>query len=383
MAITDNTAKWQVKKITNFTDKEREIATQAQAEEGVDNTKVMTPLRTKSAIDKQRPLKTYTTFEQLGFSSMPTLIELIEAMPHESQFTRYIRASEKDIIGIPDGGILEITRNKGSYNYASLRLQKYGGNDVVTKMWFASWGGGQAEVSWKEVLSDDKIATQVQAEQGTNNSTVMTPLRTQDAINSQRPLKTYTAFEQLGFSSVPTLIQLLEALPINSEFTSHISTSDNSIVGLPNAGILVITKGYNVNYAKVQHYQYGGEGIIQRAWYCNWGKGQTTFNWRFVGGGVKESFLNREGGYAWFDTGMIIAWKRAVISHEGTIVTKPIAFTTYIASVSQIQSMGAENGTASWDNSGTTSTSTTDVFTGYQSEDKVVIFWVGYKATET
>lgn len=51
MAITDNTAQWKVKKVTNFTDKSAEIATQAQATEATDNTKIMTPLRTKQLGD--------------------------------------------------------------------------------------------------------------------------------------------------------------------------------------------------------------------------------------------------------------------------------------------------------------------------------------------
>ena len=58
----------------------KEVATQSQAEKGTDNVTVVTPLRTKQAIDKQRPIKTYTSLAELGLSNDATEADVFNAM---------------------------------------------------------------------------------------------------------------------------------------------------------------------------------------------------------------------------------------------------------------------------------------------------------------
>ena len=102
--------------------------------------------------------KSYNTYEQLGFSSVPTLTRLLEALPNYSEFVRYISSSEASTLGVPDGGILTIT--KGQYvDYASIYHNRYGGDDTVRKAWYESWQKGQVSFNWKELVSKSNMLT--------------------------------------------------------------------------------------------------------------------------------------------------------------------------------------------------------------------------------
>ena len=66
------------------------IATQSEAEVGTDNTKSMTPTRTKNAIDKQRPIKTFTSLKQLGLDNNATWEEIANSLPSYSMIIFYV-----------------------------------------------------------------------------------------------------------------------------------------------------------------------------------------------------------------------------------------------------------------------------------------------------
>ena len=59
----------------------KDIATQKQAEAGTDNTKVMTPLRTAQEIDSKRPIKTFTSLEQIGLDNNASEADIAVALP--------------------------------------------------------------------------------------------------------------------------------------------------------------------------------------------------------------------------------------------------------------------------------------------------------------
>ena len=96
-------------------------------------------------------------------------------------------------------------------------------------------------------------------------------------------LKTYTTFEQLGFSSTPTLTALLEAIPAESQFVGYISSNETNILEVPDGGVLTIIKGRYRDYASIEHARYGGDNIIRRIWRENWVAGQTGFLWKKIG----------------------------------------------------------------------------------------------------
>lgn len=191
-------------------------------------------------------LKTYTTFEQLGFSSVPTsLTALLEKIPASSQFVRYIGTNQYKSLDLPVEGILIIT--KGQYsNYASLQLQNYGGDNTIRRVYFENWQKDQTKFKWSEVS------------------------------------KTFTTYASLGFETTPTLTELLIALPVNSKFITHANVTEAPILGLPSTGILEITKGDLVEYAKITINSNGGNDVERRMWFENWQKGQNTLDWKEV-----------------------------------------------------------------------------------------------------
>ena len=72
--VTDGTGK--STEFTSYT-----IATQTEAKVGTDNTKAMTPLCVKNAIDSQRPIKTFTSLEQLGLTNEATVADVAIKLP--------------------------------------------------------------------------------------------------------------------------------------------------------------------------------------------------------------------------------------------------------------------------------------------------------------
>lgn len=202
--------------------------------------------KVNDAIDTSRPLKTFTTFEQLSFTSTPTtLIALLEKIPANSQFVRYIGTNQYKSLGLPVEGNLVIT--KGQYtDYARLSLQNYGGDSNIRRAFFENWSKGQTKFKWSEVG------------------------------------KTFTTYASFGFEATPTLTELLIALPVNSKFITHANVTEAPILGLPSTGVLEITKGDLVEYAKITLNSNGGNGSQRRMWFENWVKGQSTFDWKEV-----------------------------------------------------------------------------------------------------
>ena len=100
-------------------------------------------------------LKTYTTFEQLGLTATATLLEVVNAMPKESQFVQYIGANSYEAFGVPQPGIVTILKAQG-VNYANLWFQRYGGAGVIRRAWFENWASGQTSFTWKEIAFLEK-----------------------------------------------------------------------------------------------------------------------------------------------------------------------------------------------------------------------------------
>lgn len=155
--IEDNTALWKLKKVTNFTDTEREIATQAQAEEGVDNTKVMTPLRVKNAIDKQRPFKTYGTIGAFGLTSNATASELAIAMPPLTEYMASIIQLSLPNMALPADGLLQVVKMHN--NGAEFKLTAHDG--LKTSVYVARWTSLIAEnngfTGWKKLATNGAL----------------------------------------------------------------------------------------------------------------------------------------------------------------------------------------------------------------------------------
>lgn len=130
-----------------------EKATQAEAEAGTNDTKIMTPLKVLQAMNAKRPLKTFVTFEQLGLTQEAnTIYELCNALPNEAMFSDYISAANVENFGVPMNGILQIIRSSGN---ALIFLVSYG-SDVFTnvQMWYTNWGLDSTELQWKSVATD-------------------------------------------------------------------------------------------------------------------------------------------------------------------------------------------------------------------------------------
>lgn len=227
--VTDGTGK--STEFTSYT-----IATQSQAEAGTDNDSVMTALRVKNGIDKQRPLKTYTSFLQLGFTETPSLTELLEAMPSQSKFIRDLTQSTGQSIGLPDGGLLEITKGQ-RVDLASIQLHKDGGDDVTRKMWYENWARGQTSFNWQEVIT-----------YADNGDTARTNLNLR--------LQTFTSLEQLGLDDTATPEQIAKALPENSEISFYAINAMKPTLGHPVNGSCRIEKRSTASYSTVNFFLY-------------------------------------------------------------------------------------------------------------------------------
>ena len=135
-------------------------------------------------VSRSETYNTYTTFGELKLTDTPTLMQILEAMPSKSKFVRYISSTIASHVGVPDGGILEIV--KGNYNdYASLRLQRYGGDAYLRKAWYESWVKGQTTFKWEKLLDSNDFATQSETVEGLKKDKVVTPSTLKDAIDAR------------------------------------------------------------------------------------------------------------------------------------------------------------------------------------------------------
>ena len=132
------------------------VASQSEAEAGTENTKIMTALRTKQAIDKQRPLKTYTSPTQLGLSDTPTILEICAATPNGSNFIMYISGSAYAEMGAPTNGVLQICKEGGC---GSVIISAVGNTNLVdnTKLFFAPYNVNTTSLQWREAAAKDTI----------------------------------------------------------------------------------------------------------------------------------------------------------------------------------------------------------------------------------
>lgn len=162
--ITDNTAKWKLKKVTNFTDKSAEIATQAQAEEGVDNTKVMTPLRVTQAVDKNWKFKSYNYPTGFGASRTDDFLTIIQKMPLNSILKFYASPSQGDTVDnfpnldISTNGVVEII--KYASNMIPQMIYFYPTNS--NKMYYRKVINASELGVWIECIGTNNLASEVQ-----------------------------------------------------------------------------------------------------------------------------------------------------------------------------------------------------------------------------
>ena len=85
-------------------------------------------------------------------------------------------------------------------------------------------GTGATSVETARAYLGLSYATQEQAEAGTDNTTVMTPLRTAQEIDSKRPLKTFKSLSQVGLDNNFTVADLYNALPTYSVLNIYLGT---------------------------------------------------------------------------------------------------------------------------------------------------------------
>lgn len=243
------------------------IANEQSAGEGVESDKVMTPLGVKNALEQQRPLKTYTSYEQLGLGNTATLLDVLNAMPKNSFFCQYIGASNYKNFGVPDAGVVEIVKSQGA-NYASLKHQRYGGKNVERKMWIENWSNTQTTIAWKEiVLVENGIvtiekggtgatgvetarknlglsyATEEQAVLGIDNAAVMTPFLTAQAIQAIAFAKTDVIPVEKGGTGVTSYEELKNEIKFNSiNISSGADLNNFKTTGRYNAYLTNVSK---------------------------------------------------------------------------------------------------------------------------------------------
>lgn len=114
-AYNDNTVKWQLR----YKRFDKYIATQVEAETGADNTKAMTPLRTKNAIDKNCPIKTFNTIESLGLDKQTVTWQMIYSkLPSSSELLVSLNSTDAPLLDMPYNGWVRFEVVKISSGYA-------------------------------------------------------------------------------------------------------------------------------------------------------------------------------------------------------------------------------------------------------------------------
>ena len=135
-----------------------DIATQAEAEAGTDNTKVMTPLRTAQEIDSKRPLKTFTSLAQIGISiGAETMDGIMEALPDNARLTYVVNTSSADIYPTRYETIDVVKLNR-SRIYAICV-------DVVGGIYLGNYYQGTFQ-GWKQLATLDDFAPSVSQRNG-------------------------------------------------------------------------------------------------------------------------------------------------------------------------------------------------------------------------
>ena len=132
----------------------KDVATQAQAEAGTDNSTVMTPLRTAQEIDSKRPIKTFTSLKQLGLDNNATIEQICMTMPNFSVLQiEYNNTTNPNIVAPATGGILKIESNgKGR---VALRLETF--YSGTYKGAFADWANPQF-IGWEKLATNGALS---------------------------------------------------------------------------------------------------------------------------------------------------------------------------------------------------------------------------------
>lgn len=132
------------------------IASQAEAEAGTNNVKVMTPLRVKNAIDKQRPGKRYGYLTDLGLDDTATEKDILNAMSAGSEF-----AMAASMNTMPNFTLFE----KGNYTtrFVFSKMNWYEWCIYATRYngTFVASGADGTEItvdSWKQLATTDDFA---------------------------------------------------------------------------------------------------------------------------------------------------------------------------------------------------------------------------------
>ena len=157
-------------------------ATQAEAEGGSDNTKIMTPKGVDYRLKKDRQIATYSSLESLGLSpSTATPKDIVEAMPPNSYLSFYASSSvdgQLASLGLPQSSLVVVESGLNDTIPSVFRAYPLLNNQQ--KHLFVGHYKAYNDygfTGWTKVLTEESIATQAEAEAGTDSTKVMTPLR--------------------------------------------------------------------------------------------------------------------------------------------------------------------------------------------------------------
>lgn len=264
------------------------IATIEEIDAGINDNKIISAKALKNA----RPLKTYTDWGQLNLNENNTLNDLISALPNGSLFINFVLNLNYQSMGLPARGYLLVSKENG--NHFALLREHYSSDG---HLWFYTTDNGG---TWKRIATANEIheiATSEQLQAGIDNTTIVTPA----GLTIARPLKTYTNWDQLGFTVNDgiDIKDVCDAMPTNSMFVGIVWDGDtDKITNLP-----IKSKG------KLFIYKTGGESTLyyltsSRQMYCGWST-TTFYEWvgilptgtilPFAGGTIPNGFLACNG----------------------------------------------------------------------------------------
>ena len=237
--IADGTCFWKLR----WQHWSKEIATQAQAEAGIDNTTGMTPLRTKNAIDKQRPIKTFTSLAQLGLPNTCTPEDIAVAMPVGSQLLTMVYGYSAD--GNPQNPNLGVDEN------APLIVEKTSDNMAIftwgnyhSPQWagvYAGWASTKFS-GWRRLAERDRLsmpATQyiwVTLPLEANSATQTTSLVYTAPCDGWLRIEAFkgSALNNFRIIAIPETYWNGVAMALNSPYSSA-DNKDNMIFSIPMA----------------------------------------------------------------------------------------------------------------------------------------------------
>lgn len=217
--------------------------------------------------DAQTNLQIYSSLGSLNLSSGCTTHDIITALPDYSIFSFAVN-NNTIITDIPsDWGQLTII--KSNYRKTILYNTSLTSGENGNNFWFGEHGNNT--VTWYKIFTANPGCI-IPIENGGTGATT-----TDEALKN---LKTYTSVEQLGLTYPCTTVQIITAMPINSEVKIAINKKSDSITDLP-IDYCILTIRYN----NLNRYQIlctnmtapGSEGI----WFGNYVRG-TSVTWEKI-----------------------------------------------------------------------------------------------------